>query len=31
MNDFGSAYEILVAKSEIGDLEDICILGKMNL
>jgi hypothetical protein len=29
MDDFGNAYEILVAKSEIDDLEDK--LGEMNL
>jgi len=28
MDDTGNAYEILVAKSEIGYLEDKCILGK---
>jgi hypothetical protein len=31
MDDTGNAYGILLAKSEIGDLEGICILVKMNL
>jgi hypothetical protein len=31
MDDIGNAYELFVTKSEIGDLEDVCVLGKMNL
>jgi hypothetical protein len=30
MDDNGNAYEVLVAKSEIDDLENKCILSKMN-
>ena len=30
MDDTGNAYKVLVAKSEIGDLKDKCVLGKMS-